>query len=329
MSSHVETEDGFFRGSELVRLMVLAGVLAAGLPALYLFFQQKDQPPPARARTLEDIKPIPPRDNHPSFKGVEDEERVRIHDTPAYAYLLKKVRGESVEALAKESSREVLFAHIWKNPDRYRGVPIHLEGVADFVGVNQEVAFAKDQRLYEVWIRTSESAPEHYCCVFEDAPPKFPAGPILREDVTFDGYFLKIMAYRARDLANENDPKAKAAQVQLRGVPLLVGRLTWKPQESRAPSGLLTSSYLWMFALIGALLVYSVIRLIFQSRSFASVVSAIPKVQRTSAPNDQISPQELSEWANQMARDDDDDGDADADPHSGEDRKERQRPQSL
>ncbi len=114
--------------------------------------------------------------------------------------------------------RDVVLAHLWQNPQLYRGIPIHLLGTANRV-LRYPSKLAKTGWLYEAWVITPETTRLPYVCVFEDVPEGFPIGPNVSERVVFNGYFLKIMKYQAADVT--------------RGAPVLVGRIGWE----RAPAG--------------------------------------------------------------------------------------------
>ena len=95
----------------------------------------------------------------------------------------------------------------------------------------------------EAWGCTDESRTNPYLVVFTERPNEMPIGPNIREDVTFHGYFLKLLSYEAQD-----DKR--------RMTPLLIGRLVWHPAPSTANS-ITTSPWFWR-TVVGGMFLLSV-----------------------------------------------------------------------
>lgn len=291
-----DSRSGFFRGSEFPRMMILAGVLVVGLVAVLNFTRPRQAPiAPAKPATTR-TAPWPPRDDDPAFEGIEDKVRLSRLDDAAYRLLLERARNKTYAEIDRDATRSALFAHIWGDPERFRGVPIRLHGRAMRILVDQEVRMAKNGRLHELWMRTEESSPFPYCVVFEDVPPGFPAGPAIDEEVLFVGYFLKLIPYEARDTT--------------RAAPLLIGRLKWvkprggaaaspgvlglvgDPDDPDAPApppgpaapvnGWSNPNTLLPMLLVGSVLVYAVVRLGFSARGFQRLLASLPRVESPS-----------------------------------------------
>lgn len=259
MSFDLGGEDGkpsFFRGGELPKLLVLVGVLVAGSLAILVQFQADRNPaPPPGVVTKPIVKPVEP-DRSEEFLGVRDLTETSLYDNAPKKLLLERARSTPADDLDAQSHRDVLFTHLWDRPEQYRGVPVHLEGTALRV-ITYEVssAISPKERLYEAWITTAESQRFPYCCLFEDLPSGFPIGSNVSEFVSFNGYFLKKMAYIAGD--------------KPRGAPLLVGKLGWRPTAQGGLNGPAPrQGWTWMHYAIGAVSCYAGIRVIMLVQRF-------------------------------------------------------------
>jgi hypothetical protein len=225
---------------------------------------------------------LPAADKSPEFAGVIDKEPRGFRDEAALKLLLDRVRKTPPAALSSMARSDVLPANLLMKAYRYRGLPIHLDGFASkvFALDDQDPGLVASGRLYEVWIRPAEHDQRLYpCCVLlEDAPPTLPAGRDLDEAVSFDGYFLKLLAYRAGD--------------SLRYAPMLVGRLRHAP-DATGPFNKSKRSWVWTYVPVGLLMVYVTARLFFRLRKSLPSLATRP---RFSAAKDRIEPEQLDEW---------------------------------
>ncbi len=140
----------FFRGAELVRLLVLAVVMVAGWGLVWEYRPQAAGAGRARAPGSPRPEPVVP-DRAVEFETVTDRTPSSFRDNAAYAYLLEKTRGLSPAELARQSRRDIVLTHLWERPELYRGVPIHLQGTAMRV-IRYEAKMSKTGWLYEAWI---------------------------------------------------------------------------------------------------------------------------------------------------------------------------------
>ena len=143
------------------------------------------------AGRVRDRKPIPARQ--------DDEE-----EALAYADTLAAARRSSALALTKAARRDLSYAQLWEEPEKYRGEIIHVEGrlrrlrsldAPDFIASAYGIA-----KIYEGWV----FEPEIYganprCVLFTERPQGIEAREELDEHVAFDGYFFKLYRYRAGD----------------------------------------------------------------------------------------------------------------------------------
>ena len=280
---------GWFRGSEFPRLLLLLAIVAIGWPLAWSRLGSRAQPPapPTLGAPPSRVEP----DRGPIFAAIRDRTHIGLADNAAYRELLARARRTAPAELARHSRRDLMFTHLWENPDRYRGVPVHLEGTA-LKSLSYEVGpeLAPGGRLYEAWVVTPDSQKYPYVLVFEDPPDRFPAGPGISERVTFDGYFLKLLAYEAGD-------KPRAA-------PMLVGRLRWTPFRPGGAEDPGRSTLRWLFAGMGALTVFSFIRWGLYLRS-RRVRATGRRPSRNLSTTDTIEPEALADWIERPPDDDD------------------------
>jgi hypothetical protein len=143
------------------------------------------------ASRAQDRKPIP--------SAQEDPE-----EAAAYADTLAAAHRASPAALAQLSRRDVTFAHLFEEPQNYRGQVIHVEGRLRRVRRFDAPKFIEEAHgikvLYEGWL----FEPDVYganprCAIFTHLPD----GIVVAEDtdyrVAFDGYFFKRYRYKAGD----------------------------------------------------------------------------------------------------------------------------------
>lgn len=190
------------------------------------------EPPPAKAPVDEaadvpnDLDPAEQEAAKREFEAVFDKETLSPFEMPAYWRLYKWAKSQSPQAMRARGRRDLLFTHLWERPAQYRGQLIrlhllHLRRILSYelpADVHPGV-----HRVYEGWGFTDESGTNFYLVVFPELPKGMPLGPDVHEDVTFTGYFLKLMPYVAVD-------------AKQRGVPLLIGRVIWHPAAKAAQS---------------------------------------------------------------------------------------------
>jgi hypothetical protein len=281
----VDRRASLYRGSELPRLLVLLGIVAVGWPAA-VFMATRPARQPEPARTVETVE-LPPGESSPEFQAVEDRARLSFRETAAYARLLEQARQAAPAKLAASSARHVMYSQLWERPQRYRGVPIHVEGWARRVLVHDEMnpALAPGGKIFEAWVFTSESQNNPYVLVFDQPPAGFPVGDKLEERVAFDGYFFKLLAYQAGDVA--------------RAAPMLVGRLRWirSPQTTERDQD--REALWWLFGGMSVLTALAFLRWgLYLKRNLLAAGPASEASTRLAKPTEEISPQDLARWLN-------------------------------
>jgi hypothetical protein len=272
----VRSSSTFFQGTELPRLLVLVVIAILGWGGVWWYAHRSLPPdePPLQAAG----KPPPIETDHAiEFQGVKDRTPMGMLDNPAYALLLERARSQTPAQLAAISRRDILLPHLWNDPARYRGVPVHVLGSALRI-LRYPSKLSKNGWLYEAWVITPETSRAPYVCVFEDAPEGLPIGGNVSERVVFNGYFLKIMRYQAGDA--------------VRGAPVLVGRIGWTPADSAHPTGDLTLKL--SLIVVALFFLISLVRWGYQLRRLFVTPSRQPPPP--APPSDTIDPAALEAW---------------------------------
>ncbi len=292
--SRLERTSSLFRGSERARLILLTGIVLAGWPAVYLLAQNQVNPPPPppgpAVLTVEDVKPVV-AEKGVEFQAIVDKAALLPRETAAYATLLQKARDTSPADLARAAHRDVLYTHLWERPQRYRGVPVHVEGTAVRVLTYPALPqLSPKERLFEAWVYSNDNRSFPYSLVFEDPPKGFPLGAEVSARVAFDGYFFKLLGYRAGD--------------NNRAAPLLVGRLTWTPTPRAAAEpdrffGLTRREGIVL--LFSGLFVYLTVRVAMQLKK---VLDARPN-RAPSVIRDEADAPNVVEWLHALPAEDD------------------------
>lgn len=267
----------FFRGSEFSRWLSMIGLLVLGLVATwtYLTYQtEHPEPPPPRTVSTD---PLPPPDASLELQGVVDKDVLNARETPAYKLLLDRVRSSTPDALASQARRDVVYSQLLQSPARFRGIPIHVEGMVRrcLEQTSSGTGLFPAGRFFEAYVFTVDSQGFPLILSFEQAPPNMPVGDNLNTFITFDGYFLKLLAYKAGD--------------ELRFAPLLIGRVTSVPVAPRRESLPWWVPVLAVLVLFGAFRVTVALMTAFKPRR--------PPTRRLSV-SDEIDPDALADWLN-------------------------------
>ena len=267
-----------FQGSELPRLVLLTILMVAGWVFVWNYLKGSDPQPLPDPEIVVDGAPAKVvTDRSPEFETVKDKTALSFRDSAAYAKLLKQAREETADSLASKARQDIFYAQLWGDPEKYRGVPVHILGTTRRV-LRYESSLSQTGWLYEAWVFSTDSQSNPIVCVFEDAPKGLPIGSNLSERVVFNGYFLKLMRYEAGDVT--------------RAAPLLVGRIGWTPsananrQENRPG--------LWLAGAVGVMFLISLSRWVWQLKR-----SLVPKRRMSllrDRPTEFIAPEELNDW---------------------------------
>lgn len=246
-----------------------------------------EDPPVSSHPPVATLPPLPPADDSPAFQAVKDRRPMSFAENAAYVELLDRVRGTPIEELERTCRSDILFSQLLSNPERYRGLPIRIQGTARRVLTLEGLpeSMSKDGRLHEAWVFSSDSQGFPYDLVFETPPSGLPSGDNVQAFVTFHGYFFKLLAYRAAD--------------ESRVAPLLIGRLGYVPEltpQTPAPPPFFRSSPLWTALPIGFVLIYALFRLAMILQRVLAPASSSPAPRFRPPVRDQISEEELGDW---------------------------------
>ena len=265
---------GYFRGRELSRLLILAAITIVGWGVLYYYATRTaEAPEPAFVTSGKPPEIVP--DKSAEFETVTDKTVVGFRDMAAYVKLLSRARESSPAGLKSEARRDVFYAHLWDFPKEFRGVPVHVSGTA-LQSLYYPSESSKSGWIYEVWISEPELRKNPFVCVGEEVPKGFPIGRDLSEQVTFDGYFLKLMRYEAGDVP--------------RAAPMLIGRMSWKPHADDSGAASKRTTY-WLVGGLSLMFVFSLVRWGLALRRAFLPKKASRPFER---PNDEIAPGELA-----------------------------------
>ncbi|MGC3968812.1 MAG: hypothetical protein QM775_16020 [Pirellulales bacterium] len=147
---------------------------------------------------------------------VSDRASIGVEEMPAYWRLMNWSRAQTFADLQARARQDLLFSQLWSQPETYRGQLLQLRlHVRRAIAHDAPKNSAGVPQVYELWGWTDDSKSFPYVVLCNELPPGVPLGAEIRKEVTFAGYFLKLMAYEAYD-------KARAA-------PLLIGRIQALP----------------------------------------------------------------------------------------------------
>jgi hypothetical protein len=193
--------------------------------------------PPAEPMRPTDLDPEEADAAREEFQAISDRQPLLPEEMPTYRRLLKWVRHQPGDLLARRSKNNLFFTDFIEVPDKCRGrlvhLRLHIRGIHVLEAADNPPGFG---RLYELRGWTDQSAPWPYLISVPDLPPGMPTGWNAQEEVSFDGYFFKVMSYEAA----ESPGKHLFA-------PLLVGRIVWHPVRDQSGSD---SDGTWFWATI-------------------------------------------------------------------------------
>jgi hypothetical protein len=172
------------------------------------------------------------------FEVVSDRSALASIEMPAYWRLMRWARAQSFENLERRAERNVIYAKLWEQPEKYRGKPLRLRlHVRRVVSWDAAENSAGVEHVYEASGGTDESKSHPYIVVFSELPPQMQAGADVREECVFVGYFLKTLLYT--DAVGTS-----------RAAPLLIGRIrsVASPRAASRPNG--HDSTYW-FSIVG------------------------------------------------------------------------------
>jgi hypothetical protein len=278
-----DSENGLFRGSEFRTLMAWLAVLVVGWPLVIFWAVYQKQSRPARPAPAS-LASLPPPVDREELKGVEDLTPASPRDNPGYKLLFDWTRDIPAPDLAAKCRHDVVFSQLAENPARFRGMPIHLDGTARRISIQDEIskAIVPSGKYYEAWTFTSDGQSFPYVLAFEQAPPGLPTGNSVSARLSFDGFFLKKILY-------VDGEKTR------RWAPLLIGRVAYEPPaQASSTFATFTGPVPWYAWPLGVLFLYVTLRVIFSVRRPFSP-KPLPRTKQP-RPTDEIDPDALADW---------------------------------
>jgi hypothetical protein len=254
------------RAGMMLGMLLVLGMLIgrASDPSVWRWLADEPAPPPAgeapqpaaalaasAAETIvsgpHDDDPAERRTADREFSAVSDRDGLGAEEMPAYWRLLNWSQAQKFAELASRGRTDVLYTQLWERPTRHRGELLRLRlHVVRVLAHEAPENKAGLKELYEIWGWTDDSKSFPYVAIVSELPPGLTVGADVRHEVTFAGYFLKLLAYEAFD-------KSRAA-------PLLLGRAERfgdlpPPAERREENAqeFLLVFVLGAFGLVGAL----------------------------------------------------------------------------
>jgi hypothetical protein len=201
-----------------------AGLLALGQGTM--LWQTEPAEAPQRIAASDKVEPI----DAALLAGVQDREPVQgadqnYNEYRAFNYTLLQARKTPVQALARAGRRDLTYAHLFEEPEKYRGQVIHVQGrlrrLRKF-DTNQQATKEGVPILYEAWIFDQLNYANPYCVVITELPAAIKVGDAVDYQVACDAYFFKRYRYKAGD--------------GVRDAPLLIGRsLLAQPAAAAEP----------------------------------------------------------------------------------------------
>jgi hypothetical protein len=185
------------------------------------------------------------------LRGVEDETKVHgpkenYDEFLSYNRLLVLAYKISANALARGARRDLTFAHLFEEPQKYRGQIVHVEGRLRRLRRFDAAPIAAREGVpvqYEGWIFDEALYYNPFCVILSELPESVHVGEKLDQQVAFDGYFFKRYRYPAGD--------------GVRDAPLLIGKtltlLTAPPPVRESPGPMLLSAFLGVLGVTAAL----------------------------------------------------------------------------
>lgn len=176
---------------------------------------------------------------YPNFQFIEDDapfeyrgkkiidpkkEMAAANELKAYDYVLAFANKLNPEVMAKYSARNVPYPTLFRDGLRaeYLRELMHFEGKLSLILPMKPTDGLRDldkiDKLYEVWIYPAGHN-DPLCLVVTELPEGIEPGEDKNLNVSFDGYFFKLLRYESRQ-----DKPGEAGKKQWRRAPLFLGR---------------------------------------------------------------------------------------------------------
>jgi hypothetical protein len=139
------------------------------------------------------------RDKTPIVSRRENEEEFK-----AYCLAIVFAHTTPADAFRRGASLDVTYAHLFEEPDKYRGKVVHVTGRLKRVrrlDADPEIRETYEiPYVYEGWIfDPAIYGANPMCLLFTDLPPGIEVAETMDRRITFDGYFFKKYRYKGGD----------------------------------------------------------------------------------------------------------------------------------
>ena len=216
------------------------------------------------------------------YQAIADRTRLSKEEMPSYWRMVRWAQAQTFDALVGRARKDVTFREIFEQPDKFRGklvgLRLHVKQVVRFEASPHEAPFVKE--VYEVWAFNDDSKPYSYALITTSLPEGIRVGSNVDQDITFAGYFLKLFPIEDHEGIR-------------RAVPLLIGRVAWRPTPSQRPRPSETE-WNWPWVAGGVLLLLYILR--WGGRFFGSR----PSHPVPSAPTETIDGVPIESWLEQV-----------------------------
>jgi hypothetical protein len=199
---------------------------------------------PGERAKQKDLDTVPPIDA--LLVGVKDKTRTptptsNLEEFWGYSetIVLASRIGSQAFARSARENREATFAHVFNDPDHYRGKVVHVEGRLARLRCWPAPEYVKQRgvaNLYEAWIFDATQGTNPWCVIFTDLPSGLDVGEKMNVPVTADGFFFKKYRYTA---ANDD-----------RYTPLVIGRTLHLENAPSQSAGAFSAHFLVLLGLM-------------------------------------------------------------------------------
>lgn len=167
----------------------------------------------------DELRPFPKYFLTPGFIRDRHAIPVGVPEYEAFWQTLVLAHYTSAKAFAASARRDVTYAHLFNEPEHYRGQVIHVSGRLIRLLANDAPNEARAEglgRFYEGWIMTDAYGENPVVVAFTDLPSELQVDNERKYNVEvgFDGYFYKRYRYKAADSKKPNE---------FRDAPMLIG----------------------------------------------------------------------------------------------------------
>jgi hypothetical protein len=200
--------------SSLGRLLVVITTLGVAL-ALMTQFRQTSEPTPAATAESPSTIPIDPTFDPSQLESFVD--HARSIDPTSYYYLLDRATKADPTPLYNLPAKQVSYAQLLDEPERYRGIPVHLIGrLHRLVDYRAQPNPYDIKRQYEGWLYSTTSGSLPYCLVMAHQPASVPLGENIFEQVEAVGYFLGWWRYQTKEGKRTSAPIIMVTELRSR-----------------------------------------------------------------------------------------------------------------